>query len=72
MTKKYIVQCTKTYLDDGCPYKTEVTLHETHAVNPKKAISNVKWRMVGKKYALVDEQPNNDRFCALHEFLIIE
>ena len=70
--KKYVVQCKKTYLDDGCSYKTEITLHETWAVSPEKAQNNVKWRVIGKKYALVDEQPNNDRFCALYEFTAFE
>ena len=72
MKKKYIVRVTKTYLDDGCPYKTEITLHETWAVSPEKAENNIKWRVIGKKYNLVDHQPYSERYCEEYKFKAIE
>ena len=66
--KKYKVKVTKNYGDDGYIYKKEVFYEPTVAVSKKKAESNIRYRLIGKKYNLVDHMPNNSRFYELYEF----
>lgn len=70
--KKYKVKVTKNYGDDGYIYKKEVFYKETIAISKKKAENNVRYNLIGKKYNLVDQQPNNSRFYELYEFEAIE
>ena len=65
--KKYRVKVIKNYGDDGYIYKKEVFYKETIATSKKKAESNVRYNLIGKKYNLVDHEPSN-RFYELYEF----
>jgi hypothetical protein len=71
---KYKIKVTVSHGEDGYIYNTESFIKETVASSERKAINNIRWRLLGNKHKndFVDHQPYTDRYYEIYDFSVVE
>ena len=68
--RKYVVKVTRNRYDDGVLYESIINYYDTYAISEKQAINNIRYRVIGKKYNVVDYQPYCDRYVDQYDFQV--